>query len=168
VKDVSDQLRHCYLQLKEDSGLLDPETLHSFGIISDEQHQVLLRTSILEWLCGGEILAYLPAPDELSFREVLLRTSEINFSCVMENEEDVRLFDGLRSPVVLSVSCSVLEVIISLLEEQGRADATPAFQRLLGIIRNGLGNPELPVLEHVNHLHNLGALNMNQRWQLYR
>lgn len=166
MKEVSDQLRHCYLQLKEDSGLLAPETLHAFGIITEEQHHSFYNTTIAQWLCGRDALGLADSSDDRSFVEVLLRTREIDFSCV-ENEEN-RLFDDLKSPVVLFVSCSAIEKKISQLNEEGSGNEVPPLQRLLESIRNGLGNPEIPQLEHVDHLRNLRALNMIQRWQLYR
>lgn len=90
-------MRASYALLREDAGLVHPESLFSFGVITEAERDFFLKVPIQVWLLGQQALP----GNELS--QLVWNPHTLDLSCL--DGEDLT---GVRRSVVYAVSRQVL------------------------------------------------------------
>lgn len=167
---INDALRFCSSQIKTGGGILSEDVLRAYGAITAVQHELLRRTSVLQWL-GLEDLtrqteAYCRIP-RCELTEVILHPDDWDKQCIT----DPAMLDRVQQDVTFALSWSVLDQKKAELEgHRDQRAGVDAVARLQAAMKNGLLSPEIPPLPENFDMHGarLGRVRPVVRWQIYR
>ncbi len=158
-------MRDCLSRLRgEGAGLVSPETLHAFGILTDAQLLFFEAFPLERWLLGEDML------DDVQ-QTVWSPTDALPYLGVLEGEEAARL---LGRTVHLVVSRWQLETRLLALAEEEDLAGVQALRRLQETITARMTAPDTrpdamqAALGPALGWQELADLPEPQRWQVYR